>query len=351
MLWYEHVSRSGKLLVLGAARYSGVLGWLRKRSMQNQALILMYHRVTPHGVGVPDYSPNGIAVTPEEFAMQIQYLRRHYDIVPLARIVGALRGRQAFTPGMAAITFDDGWQDVYEYAFPIMKRYTVPATLYLTTGFIDGKKWYWEERLKYLLALVHQACWRDGRPNKDQHEAGQVLAIYALDYVLGVQPRLLPLALLREGRVVKTWARARRNQLLENLELLAIRLAPHAPRPFMNWREIMEMSQHNLEVANHTDTHQILSELSADEAAAEINLATDRIREQVGQSPTNFAYPYGKYNDEIRARLTKEGMDSAVTTQLGLVWEDADPYALNRINMCSDVCGYKTLFAGRILGI
>lgn len=350
MLWHEHIRRSGKLLILGAARYSGVLGWFRKRSIQNQALILMYHRVTPHGVGVPDYSPNGIAVTPEEFDMQIKYLRSHYDVVPLAQIVGALQGKQDFTPGMAAITFDDGWQDVYEYAFPIMKRYAVPATIYLTTGFIDGNKWYWEERLKYLLALVHQACWRDGRPSDDQHVARQALTAYALDYLLGVQPRLLPLALLRLGREAKTWSRERRDQLLEVLELLAVRFALRARRPFMNWEEVIDMSQNNIEIANHTDTHQVLSDLSADEAAVEINCATARIRERIGQRPVNFAYPYGKFNDEIRARVTKEGMESATTTRHGLVRAGADPYALNRINMCSDVCSYKTLFAGRILG-
>lgn len=349
MLWHEHVRRTGKLLALGAAHYTGMLGWLRKRAMQNRALILMYHRVTPRGTGVPDYSPNGIAVTPDEFDMQMRFLREHYQVVPLSRIVTALRGG-AFAPGMAAVTFDDGWRDVYQHAFPLLKQHRVPATIYLTTGFIDGKKWHWEERFKYLLALVHQACMRRENREEKRQEARRSLAPHSLDDLLATPPRLLPPLLSRFGREVRAWTPERRAELIERLEQLADRLAPDAPRPFMNWPEVREMSQHGIEIANHTVSHHALPDLSADEATTEIHGAAGRIREQLGRPPANFAYPYGKFNEQIRLGLAAQGVESATTTRLGLVRADSDPYALNRVNMCSDTCAFMPLFAGRILG-
>lgn len=351
MLWHEHLRRTAKLAALGTAYYSGALGWLRRRAMQNQAVILMYHRVTPHGVGVPDYSPNGIAVTPDEFEMQIRFLREHYEIVPLSRLVDALRGRQVFAAGMAAITFDDGWQDVYQYAFPVMQRYRVPATVYLTPGFVDGRPWYWVERLKYLLALIHQACSAPGNGAEQCQAARDALAHHALQEVLEVPLRRLPSLLSRIERGIKPWAPDRRAQLIEVLERLADQVAPHTPRPFMNWSELREMSEHDVEIGNHTDTHQALPELSVDQVLIEIEGASERIREMVGRAPSNFAYPYGKYNENIRVSLESVGIHSATTTRPGLVRPDSDPYALNRVNMCSDVCAFRPLFAARILGI
>ena len=350
MLWHEHLRRTAKLLLTGTAHYTGLLGSIRRVYMKDQALILMYHRVSPKGKGVPDYSPNGISVTPAEFEMQMRFLREHYDIVPLSHIVSAVRGERAFTPNMCAVTFDDGWHDVYEHAFLILKRYSIPATIYLTTGFIDGTEWFWEERSKYLLALIYKA-WKTPSQKSEAAMRTQVdLEKFSLGKMLQIQAKLLPAFLLQEGRFIKEWDPERRLALMQTLERLATQLCPDAPRPFMNWSEVQEMSRGNIEFGSHTISHPALPDLSAEEARNELNGAAKRIESNLGQVPTNFAYPYGKFNEHVRRQVLQEGLASASTTRLGLVKRNADPYALNRVNVCSDVCGHQPLFAARILG-
>lgn len=351
MLWHEHVRRTAKLLIAGGMHYSGLLGRVRRKYMQDKALILMYHRVFQPGSGVPDYSPNGMAVTPHEFAMQMRFLRRHYDVVSLSRIVAAVRGEQAFAKNMCAVTFDDGWRDVYEHAFPILRQYEIPATIYLTTGFIDETAWFWEERCKYLLALLHEKARPHEVPQEHVLAARNQLETFDLADILSLRPSHLPRYLLDRGREMKRWDGRRRADLMAMLESVVRQLAPNASRPFMNWDEVRAMAQAGIEFENHTVSHSILSELSPSDTEREVRSASARIREALGRTTVHLAYPYGKFNDEVRRQVQHCDVRSATTTKQGLVSRESDPYSLNRVNMCSDIARWEPLFAARVLGI
>lgn len=351
MLWHEHVRRTAKLLIVGGLHYSGLLGRIRHKQMQDKALILMYHRVFPHGSGVPDYSPNGITVTPDEFTMQMRFLRQNYDVVPLSRIVAAVRGEQTFAKNMCAVTFDDGWRDVYEHAFPILRRYEIPTTIYLTTGFIDEAAWFWEERSKYLLALLHEHASSHKFAQEHALTAQSQLEIFGLAEIMSLRPSRLPGYLLERGREMKRWDERRRADLMAMLESAVRQLVPDAPRPFMNWDEVREMAQAGIEFENHTVTHSILSELSPSDAEREVRSASARIREVLDRAPSHLAYPYGKFNKDVHRQMQHCDVHSATTTRNGLVSRGSDPYSLNRVNMCSDVACWKPLFAARVLGI
>lgn len=103
------------------------------------AIVLMYHRV--------DYvSPNASAlekdltVSPEEFERQVQHLiNGGFQVVRLSEIEDAIINRRPFAKPMVAITFDDGYIDNYTRAFPILKRYNVPATIFIVTGTVGTK--------------------------------------------------------------------------------------------------------------------------------------------------------------------------------------------------------------------
>lgn len=349
MLWHEQLRRLAKLTVTGGLHYSGLLHQVRRRQMRDRALILMYHRVCDPMEGVQDYSPNGMSVTPREFRMQMDFVRRRYDVVPLSRLVAAVRRESAFTPGMCAVTFDDGWRDVYLHALPVLRELSIPATVFLTAGFTTGQAWYWEERAKYLLALVH-----GGRPKHDsrkENEVREVLAKFGLGGLLSVSRRHVPVYLLEAGRRLKQLDAFRREQLMSALEGLAEQLAPDEPRAFMDSSEIREMGSNGVEFENHTNSHPILTDLGIEDMRDEILGAADCIRQLVGRTPEHFAYPYGKYDERVRDQVEALGIRSACTTRLGLVRRDSDPFALNRVNMCSPVAGREPLFAARVLGL
>lgn len=89
--------------------------------------ILMYHSVHPE---------HPLAVRPEAFREQIAYLVKNYKVVPLREYLEAKRNN-SLTPGMAAVTFDDGYRDNYRFAYPILEEFSCPATIFLVTAFIE----------------------------------------------------------------------------------------------------------------------------------------------------------------------------------------------------------------------
>src|SRR4029077_9364499 len=92
--------------------------------------ILCYHRVG--GGGAPLYS----RLPPQIFQQQMQYLRRNYRLVSLDSML-ALLDAPASSGQFVAVTFDDGYRDVYTHAFPVLQNLQIPATIYLTVDVIE----------------------------------------------------------------------------------------------------------------------------------------------------------------------------------------------------------------------
>ena len=89
--------------------------------------ILMYHSVDPNAV-----PGNRLAVSVNTFERQMRFLKdRHYNVVPLYVIASLVKDRRKIPPKTIAITFDDGYKDNYTYAFPILKKYNLPATMFI----------------------------------------------------------------------------------------------------------------------------------------------------------------------------------------------------------------------------
>src|SRR5437870_3058456 len=102
--------------------------------------VLAYHKVSPdpHPFFEPDH--------PKAFEQHMRFLSRCYRVMPLVELVE--RNRRGDIPHRAvAITFDDGYRDNYEYAFPILKKYGIPATIFVATGSIDTGEPLWHDRI------------------------------------------------------------------------------------------------------------------------------------------------------------------------------------------------------------
>ena len=108
--------------------------------------ILMYHRVLPHGAVTGTLDDN-VVVTPEAFEANVRFLLKRFAVVSLADVMA---GRQQKKPSFV-ITFDDGWLDTYEVAFPILKRLGVPATVFLPTAYIGTSLMFWYDRVERLV--------------------------------------------------------------------------------------------------------------------------------------------------------------------------------------------------------
>ena len=121
-------------LLRPAAGWVGVR-WVPARS----AVVLMYHRVADIS-----FDPWRLAVSPAYFAEQMEVLHEHFDPVPLAEL--STDPRSAPRSRSVAVTFDDGYRDGLDDGTPVLERYGIPATVFVTSGYVGSSRDFgWDE--------------------------------------------------------------------------------------------------------------------------------------------------------------------------------------------------------------
>src|SRR5256714_4685127 len=110
---------------------------------RGKSLIVTYHRFT--------HSDPDVKTASRAFAEQLDYLTRHYQVVPLSLIAKRLRAGR-LPAGLAAITIYAGHSGAYGIAFPLLSERQVPATIFVVTDFVDPKQWLLTDKLRYLVA-------------------------------------------------------------------------------------------------------------------------------------------------------------------------------------------------------
>jgi hypothetical protein len=215
------------------------------------------------------------------------------------------------------ITFDDGYKDNYIYAYPILKKYDVPATIFLATGYIDNKKVFWTTKLKYAL----------GKTNLEEIEV-EGIGRYPLR---SIEDRGNSLYLIIKK--LKTLPEEEKCRIVDKLlTLLNVELPHHLfVDRMLSWQEIREMSEDGIDFGAHTVNHPILTNISLSEAEREIVQSKKEIEEKISKEVRHFAYPNGEFNDDIINLVKKSGFLSAVTTIHRLLPPLPYPYKLERI--------------------
>src|SRR6266567_7333200 len=113
-----------KRLIAGT---STLLGCNYTRSL---SVILNYHSIHP---------THGTSTRPEDFSRQIEYIKKHFTVISLRDFHALRTAGKSLPERVAMITFDDGYQDNYDYAYHILKGQELPATVFVTTGYVSGE--------------------------------------------------------------------------------------------------------------------------------------------------------------------------------------------------------------------
>ncbi|MBA2883002.1 peptidoglycan/xylan/chitin deacetylase (PgdA/CDA1 family) [Desulfosalsimonas propionicica] len=296
--------------------------------------MLMYHRVLDAPEQETVFVQPGMYVRTETFRRHIAFLKNSFSVLSLWEIVSRIREGKS-VGRCCAITFDDGWRDSYTRAFPVLKEFGVPATIFLATGFIGTNRLFWPEEFAYYLRLpeIREAA----RQKSD-----------VLDKTIQ------RLSGAGEGRILDECISALKVlQAQEREELLAylrtICQSPPPERLLLNWDEAGQMQESGLvSFGGHTADHVILDRVPKEKAEQEIMQSCRDIKEHLGVRPDLFAYPNGNYNPEIKALLEKHGIRGAVTTKKGWLTKQTDLLEIPRIGMHEDVVRTIPLFLGRI---
>ncbi|MDD5674063.1 MAG: polysaccharide deacetylase family protein [Chitinivibrionales bacterium] len=306
----------------------------------NSSGILIYHRVAILDSDIGFIQP-GLYVTPDTFKMHIEVLKSIVNIVPLNLVptLTASGNANHFEKPLVALTFDDGWADIFSNAYPVLKSLNIPATVFLPTNFIGTDRWFWTDRFAYL--------WEQ-KGDKSRVSLNPVIKkLKALKgpFITQIENGV---ALLKDFPLMEI------DKILLELEAVYDVPSQIPGRAFLNWQEVKEMHESGLiSFGSHTAEHSILTTLNEDEIKKELKLSRQRLIDEgvVDGSNIPFCYPNGNYTATIAQMAKETGYTMAVTTKKG--WNDfgADPFTLKRIGMHQDMTSTKSMFLARIAGI
>ena len=295
---------------------------------KNKLRILGYHRF---GDGY---------VTSQSFEKQIAYLKKHYNVIDLQSCLDFLYGKKQSSPNSVLLTVDDGYQDFYSIAFPILRKYNVPATLFLTVDFIDKGIWLWHDLLNFGINNTSRADFTlNGKVFDLRNRRGRAELKLSLD------------------RICTSCTTTEKDEFISQvLKELGVNAPEHATPDYapLTWDQIVEMFRFGVNYGSHTCTHPILSKISLNEALQEIQESKHRIEEVMQRDIMAFCYPNGKeddFNETIKKMVKECGYKCAMSIIYGMNDFKSDKYALRRmgigdrpfINFVHDVCGFGML--------
>ena len=300
---------------------------------RDKVLILTYHRFSPEA------HPSKISA--EEFAAHLEYLKKHNHILSLSETAERLTNGASLPRGATVITIDDGYADAYEIAFPILKRYEMPATLYAVTDFLDGKCWLWTDLMRYVLTETKSENLNVEFENCGKIETKLTDERQRLEIAGRVNARLKKLQNERKD--------ARINEIAASLEVEIPALPSDNFAP-VTLEQAREMDANNLSVESHTVTHPILTNINQAQLDFELQISKKRLETILDREVENFCYPNGSFNAQVQKSVENAGYKCAVTTAYGFNEKQANQFTLNRIdaqpaieNFVQSVSGFEAV--------
>ena len=234
---------------------------------------------------------------------------------------------------LVVLTFDDGYAGTFDGAWPVLRDEAVPATVFVTTGFLDGEELWFDVVRRSLAVAASRRL--DAALEAD------------LRVALGAWPwRGDPEDAVEKCKYLPA---PERERLVTALRAACAPLPPSA-RP-LGWDEVRALQRGGIEIGCHTVGHPILALLPPAAQAAEIERARDRIAAETGARPTLFAYPNGTprdFDDTTVATVRAAGFAAACTTVRGANVVGADPLRLRRLGVGAEPW---PMLAARLAGL
>jgi peptidoglycan/xylan/chitin deacetylase (PgdA/CDA1 family) len=278
------IDRLGGRRVHRLARWSGVL-------------VFNYHRIGEPGGSHGDHAL--FSATQDDFAEQMAFLARHFDVIgpqDLAGLADAPTGRHVL------VSFDDGYRDNHELAFPVLRALGLSATFFVTTGFLDRRLGAWWDEVAWMVRHATAPSLPAGewlRAGLSTERPWREATIHAL---------------------LKAYKALDGSRCADFLDWIARSAgsgrcpAGDAGGDWMTWDMVRALRAGGMTIGGHTVNHAVLSRLTPEQQAAEITGAGARIQAELGEPMRWFAYPVGgrdAFDAHTRHALQAAGVELA----------------------------------------
>ncbi len=310
--------------------YLSGLAWAYSRAVDHHgALIIMYHSVVDE-TNAP-FIDQDYSVSVKTFESQIKYLKYHANVISLSEMMNCIYGDRALPENAVVLTFDDGYMNNLTHAAPILKKYDVPATIYLCTGYIDRK----------------QSQWDDVLYTSFQFRSRQALVWDGQQYDLSDSNTLRQAFGEVAGQLIVSNISERDQILAEISEQLQPCREP--PQLTMGWDDVrlLRADYPGIELGLHTVDHLDMTSLTAAQVKDEIARSQATFASEMGYDARHYSYPYGRHSEPVAEQLRAMGLQSAVITQpTDLVTADTNPFMMPRYEITRSLLDLKLWMSG-----
>ena len=285
----------------------------------NKSNILLYHGVTKEKNSVGIENCSGKHMDADVFEQQMKYISENKNVMTLRELVRLIEADEPCPPDCVAVTFDDSFKNIRTVALPILKKYNVPATFFITTAMVGNNRLFWVDRLEHTI----------NRTDK------KLLCLEGKYYTLRTSTDKID-TLTKVKRMLKSERPSKRNTVLKAIEDQLGVFPYHDVVNYENltWDDVSELDDFpQYEVGGHTVNHEILSYLSTEQMTYEICHCLKILSERVGRDVNLFSYPEGQrehYNDEVISILKENGVRICPSAVEGENYDNDDSFHLKR---------------------
>jgi peptidoglycan/xylan/chitin deacetylase (PgdA/CDA1 family) len=301
--WRWHLRVALASAIAGACRLNH---HARKAREQRRPLILGYHRVVSDFATASQTEMPSMLIGQAMFERHVEAIGKSFRFVSLDEIGEHVASGEPFDDPVAAITFDDGYRDVYENAFPFLRRLGIPAAMFVVTDLIGGPLWQTHDKLYYLVEKAFNE-WDD--PRRRLYElmtelripTGQLFRRGSLSSSMEAVSALLPA--LPQADVLRL------------MNCLETRIGPETSEiPLsVTWPMIHEMRQGGMTIGSHTRSHVCLPLETPAHVKEELEGSKRVLEAALGEPVDHFAYPGGQFNAGVVKALHEAGYKYAYT--------------------------------------
>ncbi|MCI0558650.1 MAG: polysaccharide deacetylase family protein [Nitrososphaera sp.] len=324
--WHLKKALGAAMVLLPIARIFEALSAAKAR-------ILVYHGITktPPSVFNWQHIPEWV------FRRQMEYLKEHFEIVPLPAMLEEVISRGREHKKWLALSFDDGYENNYSVAYPILKEMSIPATFFISTSFVGERSeslWFdhiYNALVDYSAESADLSAWGFEVIDTSTPEAKAEMVAVICDKLKFMHPN------------------TRETLLAGILSALGVKTLVSNVFPGMTWEQVRMLAADPLmTIGGHGHTHSILTNLSPDEQWAEIKLNRDLLARHTNSDLAIFAYPNGNWDPEVVKTVQRAGYRFAVSTHESFV--TSEPYNVPRLTVRnpSTFTTFQALVSGMI---
>jgi peptidoglycan/xylan/chitin deacetylase (PgdA/CDA1 family) len=290
------------------------MGWVNRRP---GLLVLAYHRIGTH-VGHL-YDDEIISATEGDFYAQLEFLRRHFDVIGLEDLLRLAEGDFEVQRPTVLVTFDDGYRDNHGLALPILRDLNIPAVFFISTGYIGSTRLTWWDHVAYCMKQTRHKRVEIGYPRPLGFDLGQISRPAATQQILDeyvAAPELDDERFLRE---------------IESSTGVRVDTAEIGYDLFMSWDEVRDLRDAGMGIGAHSHGHPVIARLSPEEQARELGTSRDRLRTELGISVEAVAYPTGHFTEVTKRVAREQGFRVGFAYPGGINRpHQTDPFAIRR---------------------